>query len=75
MTFTGALLAGWGLFNLVEGIIDHHLLNLHHVVERLGKSVFDYAFLASGVLLLVVGCLLIRAARHAWQPAVPRHRP
>lgn len=32
-TFVGSLLAGWGLFNLVEGFIDHHLLHLHHVTE------------------------------------------
>ena len=25
------VLAGWGIFNLIEGIIDHHLLELHHV--------------------------------------------
>ena len=33
-TFVGSLLLGWGLFNLVEGVIDHHLLGIHHVVER-----------------------------------------
>ena len=27
----GLLLAGWGLFNVVEGLIDHHLLEVHHV--------------------------------------------
>jgi uncharacterized membrane protein len=25
------MILGWGLFNLVEGVIDHHLLNIHHV--------------------------------------------
>src|SRR3954469_13321778 len=30
-SFVGQLLFGWGAFNLVEGVIDHHLLNLHHV--------------------------------------------
>ena len=29
----GGLLAGWGAFNVVEGIVDHHLLSLHHVKE------------------------------------------
>src|SRR5215208_5679097 len=29
----GARLIGFGLFNLVEGVIDHHLLGLHHVNE------------------------------------------
>lgn len=58
----GAMLFGWGAFNLVEGIIDHHVLHLHHVVERLGVSIFDWAFLASGAVLLGLGTLLIRAS-------------
>lgn len=51
----GYLLAGWGWFNLVEGIISHHVLHLHHVVERLGVSRWDWLFLASGVILIIVG--------------------
>ena len=27
----GLMLAGWGLFNLVEGTIDHQILTIHHV--------------------------------------------
>src|SRR4029450_4390787 len=27
----GLLLTGWGTFNLVEGIVDHQLLGIHHV--------------------------------------------
>jgi len=63
-TFLGSLLQGWGIFNLVEGIIDHHLLNLHHVVERLGVSIADWLFLAiGGVLFIVLGRALINAGR------------
>ena len=51
----GYMLAGWGWFNLVEGIVDHHLLNLHQVVQSLGLSMWDWLFLASGVALIVVG--------------------
>jgi uncharacterized membrane protein len=29
-THLGLLLSGWGLFNLVEGLIDHQLLGVHH---------------------------------------------
>ena len=58
----GSMLAGWGLFNLVEGIIDHHVLHVHHVVERHGLSAWDWAFLGSGVVLIVGGWLLARAA-------------
>ena len=30
-TFVGSLILGWGLFNFVEGLIDHQLLGIHHV--------------------------------------------
>jgi uncharacterized membrane protein len=59
----GAMILGWGLFNLVEGIIDHHVLGIHHVIERLGPSMFDWAFLGvGGVGFMLIGWLLIRAA-------------
>jgi uncharacterized membrane protein len=57
----GAMLAGWGLFNLVEGLINHQLLGIHHV--RPGhphELLFDLLFLGSGIVLLVIGSLLIR---------------
>ena len=59
-TLAGAMLLGWGLFNMVEGVIDHHLLHVHHVREDLGVSGWDYGFLASGLVLGVVGGLLLR---------------
>lgn len=31
---SGGLLLGWGLFNFVEGLIDHHILKLHFVRQR-----------------------------------------
>jgi uncharacterized membrane protein len=58
--FVGYMLAGWGWFNLIEGIINHHILNLHHVLEALGVSMWDWLFLASGVLLVVVGHMTVR---------------
>lgn len=61
----GAWLAGWGLFNLVEGIINHHVLQLHHVMEyTINKQMYDLAFLASGVLLVLIGWMFIRAGSH-----------
>lgn len=61
--FFGALLLGFGIFNLVEGVIDHHILELHHVYERAGLSIWDWVFLASGVALIATGLLMIRGAR------------
>jgi uncharacterized membrane protein len=58
----GGGLLGWGLFNVVEGVIDHHILNLHHVYEIYGLSAWDYGFLAWGAAMIVVGWVLTRAA-------------
>ena len=59
----GMALAGWGAFNVVEGVIDHHLLGLHHVRDDVADPApWDLAFLALGVLLVVVGVLLARQA-------------
>ncbi|MEX2116924.1 MAG: DUF2243 domain-containing protein, partial [Bacteroidota bacterium] len=63
-TFLGSLLAGWGLFNCVEGTIDHHVLGIHHVYEyTANKLPPDLAFLGFGVVLLFGGWLLIRSGR------------
>jgi uncharacterized membrane protein len=59
----GAMLGGWGLFNFVEGVINHHVLGIHHVVERLHLSIYDYLFLASGIVLMLIGGGLIKTAR------------
>ena len=56
----GACLAGWGLFNLVEQVIDHHLLGLHHVYERAGPSWWDALFLLFGAALVATGWLMVR---------------
>lgn len=63
-TFLGALSIGFGAFNLVEGLIDHHLLGIHHVHPGEGQLVWDVAFLLSGVLLLGAGAALVHAGRN-----------
>ena len=30
----GLVLTGWGIFNVVEGLIDHQILGVHHVPGR-----------------------------------------
>jgi uncharacterized membrane protein len=60
--FVGALLSGAGAFNLVEGIVDHHVLQLHHVVQRAVipyQFYYDVLFLCSGIVLIGLGCGLI----------------
>ena len=60
---TGQLLLGWGWFNLVEGIVDHHLLQLHHVRDLpLHVPLYDWLF------LIVGGLGLILLGRHLARP-------
>jgi len=60
----GLLLAGWGLFNLLEGVIDHHLLGIHHVRDDLnGPLGWDLAFLAIGAGMTLAGWWLVRSSR------------
>ena len=68
--FTGQLLLGWGIFNLVEGLVDHHLLQLHHVRDMpVHVPLYDWLFLGiGGVGLVVLGWLLARE-HHAARPS------
>ena len=59
----GWILFGWGLFNVVEGIIDHHILGIHHVRAGPHELWWDLGFLAFGGILLAGGWLLARAAK------------
>jgi uncharacterized membrane protein len=66
--WSGKLLPGWmlmgfGIFNLVEGAIDHHLLGFHHVNETVPRDhgvYWDVGFLVWGAAMLVGGWLLLR---------------
>jgi uncharacterized membrane protein len=59
----GMLLAGWGAFNLVEGLIDHQLLGIHHVRDDLGAPLgWDFGFLGFGLLLVAAGLALARSS-------------
>ncbi len=55
----GLVLAGWGLFNVVEGTVNHQILGVHHVRDDLGAPLgWDLGFLAFGVLLVALGSVL-----------------
>jgi len=57
----GLLLMGWGVFNLVEGVIDHHILTIHHVRDDVGAPLgWDLAFLVLGAALVAGGLALKR---------------
>jgi uncharacterized membrane protein len=64
LVLLGNLLLGVGAFNLVEGIIDHHVLGLHHVRD-LPQHVpaYDWLFLLGAGVGFIVAGLALRAGR------------
>ena len=69
--FVGSMLLGWGAFNLVEGVIDHQILGLHHVHPGRDQLAWDLGFLAFGALLVLAGAALVRTG---WRAAPQRTR-
>lgn len=59
-SFLGTLLVGWGLFNLVEGLINHQILGVHHVRPGPDQLAYDLGFLAWGAGMLGLGAWLMR---------------
>jgi len=55
------MLIGFGAFNVVEGIIDHHILGIHHVNELVDlryRIYWDIAFIVWGAAMFVIGLAL-----------------
>jgi uncharacterized membrane protein len=60
----GTMLLGFGLFNAVEGIINHHWLGIHHVNETAPREqwwIWDIAFTLSGLVMILAGGWLTRS--------------
>lgn len=58
--FFGSVLMGAGSFNVIEGILNHHLFKIHHVKPGAYQLAWDLGFIGVGVALLIIGWLLIR---------------
>lgn len=56
--FWSGFLLGAGAFNFVEGILNHHILQIHHVKPGPNQLFYDLAFDFSGLLLIVIGLML-----------------
>jgi uncharacterized membrane protein len=62
----GMALVGWGVFHMVEGVIDHQILGIRHVRDDLGGPMSgNIGFLVFGALLVVVGIALSRSGQRA----------
>jgi uncharacterized membrane protein len=63
--WTGGLLAGLGLFQLLDGVLLHKVLRIHQVRYDVELLAYDLAWLGSAAVVLVVGLVLLRRTRPA----------
>jgi uncharacterized membrane protein len=62
--FIGALLMGWGLFNVTEGVFNHYLFALHNVRENVpNPQLWNHGFLVFGILQAGIGWAIIQRGR------------
>jgi uncharacterized membrane protein len=71
----GSMLSGCGLFNFVEGLVNHQILGIHHVLPGdPHQTLFDMLYLGNGLMFFIIGMRLIQSPRNSanW-PTPSRH--
>lgn len=64
--WAGCSAIGFGGFNIVEGLIDHQILGIHHVKSGTNEFAWDMGFLALNLVVFVIGWIVLRSeAREA----------
>jgi uncharacterized membrane protein len=65
LAFLGYFVIGWGVFNFLDGVVNHHLLGLHNVREDVPNVMaWNLGFLlVAGILLPLAGWWMVRAGQ------------
>lgn len=58
----GAFLLGMGSFNVFDSIVNHWILQIHHIRSGSNQLAYDLGFFAVGIILAVIGWIQIRSA-------------
>ncbi len=61
--FAGGLLAGAGVFQLYDGLVQHKLLGLHQIRYQVDLTPYDLTWNLSAGIMLVAGIGLIATSR------------
>ncbi|HEX8108269.1 MAG TPA: DUF2243 domain-containing protein [Kofleriaceae bacterium] len=64
----GAMLGGWGLLTVVEGMIDHQLLGAHHTHSGPDQLAWDVVYLMFGAALMLIGAAIACSRSEATCP-------
>ena len=68
----GGLSVGWGVFNVAQGIVGHHVLQTPRVRAGVTQPWWNFGFLVWGATMPVCGLLLARSGnRDSRRQAAP----
>ena len=60
LSLFGSIVVGMGVFNVVDGVVSHYVLDLHNVVH--GTEAWNPHWLVVSVLMLALGLVILRVA-------------
>jgi uncharacterized membrane protein len=63
----GSFLIGIGIFHIADSVINHWILQIHHIRDGANAFAYDLGFFIIGLIVLVIGLRLLRFERHAEQ--------
>ncbi|PIQ20399.1 MAG: hypothetical protein COW65_15220 [Cytophagales bacterium CG18_big_fil_WC_8_21_14_2_50_42_9] len=65
LLFTGGLIAGWGIFNLMDSIFNHYLFRFHNVRENVAEvAAWNLGFLILSLAMILLGGLMMKQVRN-----------
>ena len=63
--WAGAVTAGLGFFQLLDGVVSHKLLRIHQIRYEVDLLPYDLTWIGSAVLILLVGVAVVWRTRSA----------
>jgi uncharacterized membrane protein len=57
--WTGAVIAGVGAFQLLDGVLNHKILGIHQIRYGVDLLLYDVVWIGSAILLLLIGVLVL----------------
>lgn len=70
--FVSSLLVGFGAWHVIDAVLNHWILGLHHIKENENWLAWDVSFFALGIACVALG-ILLRTGRSGRGGAVSRH--
>ena len=65
----GAFCIGAGMFNITEGILSHHIFQIHHVKPGAHQLAWDLSFIGAGILSAIIGGIILNRSTNLDLPS------